>query len=196
MLRLCASGSHHPPACSWVAFFCAKGAQCCQCKRGGFIWGFRRGETNTCTLTVDPWSGFRPEGERPSLSPELCCSPADTNTTHGRKLYPDTEAVVGHPLLRRAHLEESCLLISEPVKSSSWPLEREVHRELVLKAYLSLLGIDQVEVSCSAKETSAGYFRSEQFLNMARYQSYTNKMLLIQSLSNSKFRCAAGHIYR
>lgn len=86
--------------------------------------GAQTGETNVHSLTTghaagSPRSGFRPEGERPSLSPELCCSPADTDTTRGRKLSPDAEAAVGHPLLKRPDLGESCLLISEPVKSCS-----------------------------------------------------------------------------
>jgi len=64
-----------------------------------------------------PRPGFRPEGERLNLSPELCRSPAAPDTTHGAKLRPDAEAVVGHPLLTRGGSGASHHLISEPMKS-------------------------------------------------------------------------------
>lgn len=146
----------------------AKEAQHCHCKRGQFNWAIRL-ERLMCTLTMSHTAGSSSSGnklekERWSLSLDLCCSPTGADTTQ----EITTDAEIKHLLLMRGALEESHLLITEPVKSSSWPMDWEIQRELVLKIYSILLCIDQVEVSCSAKQTSIKYFRFKLFLMMAQ----------------------------
>lgn len=80
--------------------------------------------------------GVRSEAERPSLSLELCCSPADTNTTHGRKLYPTWHRGCGWaPQKSWFRRVPSFHFRARGFKFCSWPWVRNAQR-ISLKALL------------------------------------------------------------
>lgn len=74
------------------------------------MWGLRQGKQRHTPLqwaTLPVAHGLvldLREKDQAEERPDLCCSPADTKTTHRRKLHP-AEAVVEHLLHVRSDLE-------------------------------------------------------------------------------------------